>query len=68
MGEMRNACTILVGKPEEKRTPERHSRRWKDTFTTVLKEMRYEGGELIHLPQYKNKWCTVRAGNEVRIP
>jgi len=30
MGEMRNSCNILVGKPEGKKTLRRPRRRWED--------------------------------------
>jgi hypothetical protein len=32
MGQKRNACRLLVGKPEGKRPPERPRRRWVDNI------------------------------------
>jgi hypothetical protein len=37
---MRNACNILIGKPEEKRLLGRPRRRWEDTIRMVLREIR----------------------------
>jgi hypothetical protein len=39
MGEKRNACTILVGKPEGKRPLGRPRRRWVDNIKMDLKEI-----------------------------
>jgi hypothetical protein len=38
MGEIRNACKILVGKPEGKRPLGRPRRRWEDNIKWILKE------------------------------
>jgi hypothetical protein len=37
MGEMRNAYSILVGKPERKRTLGRPKRRWEDNIRIDLR-------------------------------
>jgi hypothetical protein len=39
MGEKRNACRILVGKPEGKRPLERPKRRWVDNIKMDLREI-----------------------------
>jgi hypothetical protein len=39
---MRNAYSILVGKPEGKRPPGRHSRRWEDNIRMDLRETGWE--------------------------
>jgi hypothetical protein len=39
MGENRNACRILVGKPEGKRTPGRPRHRWMDNIKMDLREI-----------------------------
>jgi hypothetical protein len=40
MGEVRNACNILVGKPEGKRPLGRPKHRWEDNNTLDLREIR----------------------------
>jgi hypothetical protein len=53
MGEMRNTCEILVGKPEGKR-PLKTTRffRYEDNNLKMdLKEMKWEGVDWIHLTQ-----------------
>jgi hypothetical protein len=39
MGEKRNACRVLVGKPEGKRPLGRPGCRWEDNFKVDLREM-----------------------------
>jgi hypothetical protein len=39
MGEMRNACKILVAKHERKRTMGRLRRRWEDNIKTDVREI-----------------------------
>jgi hypothetical protein len=39
MGEMRNAYSILVGKPEGKRPLEKPRRRWKDNIRMDLRKI-----------------------------
>jgi hypothetical protein len=43
MGEKRNACRILVGKPEGKRPLGRPRRRWVDNIKIDLREIRWDG-------------------------
>jgi hypothetical protein len=43
MREKRNACRILVGKPEEKRPLGRSRRRWVDIIKMSLGEMGWDG-------------------------
>jgi hypothetical protein len=50
-GEIRNACKILVGKPEGKRSLGRPSRRWGDNIKADLREMDFEVVDWIHLAQ-----------------
>jgi hypothetical protein len=42
-GEMRNAYSIWVGKPEGKRPLGRPRRKWKDNITVVLGEIGWVG-------------------------
>jgi len=51
MGEMRNACNILDGKPEEKRPLVRPRRRWADDNIKDLGETELEGVDRMHLTQ-----------------
>jgi hypothetical protein len=50
-GEKRNAYTILVGKPEGKRSVGRSRRRWVDNIKTDLRETEWGGMNLIDLAQ-----------------
>jgi hypothetical protein len=51
MGEVRNACNVLVGKPEGKRPLGRPRRRLEDNIKMDHKEIRWESVEWNHLPQ-----------------
>jgi len=42
MGEMRNACNILVGKPEGKRPHRKPKCRWEDNIRLHLREIGWE--------------------------
>jgi hypothetical protein len=56
MGEMRNAYSILVGKPGGKRPLGRHGSRW-------------EGVEWIHLAQDRDQWqVIVNTVINLRVP
>jgi hypothetical protein len=50
IGEMRNVCKILVGKPEGKRRFGRPSRRWEDNMRMNLGEIGWEVVDWMHLP------------------
>jgi hypothetical protein len=43
MGEIRNTCNILVGKPEGKGLLGRSTRRWEDDIRMNLGEIVWEG-------------------------
>jgi hypothetical protein len=43
MGEKRNACRVLVGKPEEKRPLGRQRRRWVDYIKIDLRKIGWGG-------------------------
>jgi hypothetical protein len=49
MGEKRNAYRILVGKPEGKRALGRPRHRWVDNIKMDLREMGWNGMNLIYL-------------------
>jgi len=52
---MRNVYKIVVGKPEGKRPPRRHSYKWEDNIGLHLREIRWEGVDGIHLVQETNQ-------------
>jgi hypothetical protein len=52
IGEMRNGCNILDGKPEVKRS--RHKQ--EDNIRMKLREIGWEVVDYIHLAQDKNQW------------
>jgi hypothetical protein len=51
MGEKRNACTILVGKPTGKRPLGKPRRRWEDNIKMDLREIEWGGIDWIDLTQ-----------------
>jgi hypothetical protein len=56
MGEIINACSILVGKPEGKRPPGRPRHRWQNNFRMDLREMGWEIVDWIHLAEERDQW------------
>jgi hypothetical protein len=69
MGEKRNAYRILVGKSEEKRQPGRPRRRWMDNIKTDLREIEWDGMDLINLAQDRDQWRTlVNTVMNLRVP
>jgi hypothetical protein len=64
MGEKRNACGLLVGKPEGKRPLGRPRRRWAD-----LGEVGWSDVDWIGLAQDRNRWrALVNSVLNLRIP
>jgi hypothetical protein len=55
-GEKRNACRILVGKPEGKRPLGRPRRRWEDNIKMDLREIEWGGMDWTDLVQYRYQW------------
>jgi hypothetical protein len=53
MGEMENACIMLVGKTEGKRPHGRPRRRCEDYIRIGLRDIGYEGVEWIRLAQWR---------------
>jgi hypothetical protein len=51
MGAMRNSYSILVGKPEGKRSLRIHSYRWEDNVIMDFREVGWEYVGWIHLAQ-----------------
>jgi hypothetical protein len=56
MEEMRNAYTILVGKPEGKRQLGRPRRRWEYNIRMDLREIGWEAVGWVHLAQDREQW------------
>jgi hypothetical protein len=56
MGAKRNACTILVGKPERKRPLARPRRRWINNIKMDLREIGWDGMDWIDLAEDRDHW------------
>jgi hypothetical protein len=54
-GQKRNAYRKLVGKPEGKRLLGRPSRRWVNNIKIDLKEIGWNGGDLVDLARERNQ-------------
>jgi hypothetical protein len=63
MGEIRNACNILVRKPEGKRPLGRLRRRWEDDIRMYLRENEWEGVDWMHLAQDRDQWRALEKTN-----
>jgi hypothetical protein len=69
MGEMRNAYSILDGKPEGKRPLGRLSHRWKDIIIMVFRETEWEDMDWMHLAQGRDHWrAFVNTIMNLRVP
>jgi hypothetical protein len=55
MREKRNACRILVGRPERKRPLRRPSRRWEDNIKIDLRNIGWGGMDWIDLTQDRDQ-------------
>jgi hypothetical protein len=56
IGEKRNACRILVGKPEGNRPLGRPRRKWVDNIKMDLRETGWHGIDWINVAQNREKW------------
>jgi hypothetical protein len=69
MGEKRNVCRLLVGKPEGKRPLGRPRRRWIDNIKMVLLEIGWGGIDWIGLAQDRYRWrALVNSVMNLRVP
>jgi hypothetical protein len=69
MGEKRNACRLLVGKPEGKRPLGRTRRRWMDNVKMDLLEIDWGGVDWIGLAGDRDKWrALVKAVMNLQVP
>jgi hypothetical protein len=66
---MRNACKILVGKPERKRLLGRPKCRLVDNIKVDLREIKLGGVDYIHLAQDRDQWMAlVNTVTNLRVP
>jgi hypothetical protein len=56
MVELRNACRILVGKPERKRPLRRSRRSWVDNIKISLGGIGWYGMDWIDLAEDRDQW------------
>jgi hypothetical protein len=69
MGEKRNAYTILVGKPEEKRPLGRPRLGWLDSIKMHLREIGWDGVDWIDMAQDRDQWrALVNTVLNLRVP
>jgi hypothetical protein len=69
MGAKRNACRILVGKPERKRPLGRPRCRWQDNIRMDLREIEWGGMDWIDLAQDRDQWkALVNMVINLRVP
>jgi hypothetical protein len=69
MGKKRNACRILVGKPEGKRRLGRPRRRWEDNIKMYIREIGWGNTEWIDLAQDRDQWRDlVNTVMNLRVP
>jgi hypothetical protein len=69
MGEGRDVCRVLVGKPEGKRPLRRPRRRWEDNIRIQLQEVGCGCVDWIGLAQDRDRWRgLVSAVRNLRVP
>jgi hypothetical protein len=69
MGSKRNACRILVGKPEEKRSLVRPRRSWVDNIKMNLREIGWDGMDWLDLAQGRDQWrALLNTVMDLRVP
>jgi hypothetical protein len=59
MGEVKNVCTVLVGKPQGKRPLGKCRRRREDNIKMDLREIEWEGVHWVHLAQDSDQWRVI---------
>jgi hypothetical protein len=69
MGDKRNAYRILVGTSEEKRRLAKPKRRWVDNIKMDLREIGFDGVDLIDKAQDRDQWrALVNTVLNLRVP
>jgi hypothetical protein len=56
---MKNAYSITVGKPEDKRPLGRPRRRWEDNIRTGLRELGWEDVDWMYRAQDRDQWLAL---------
>jgi hypothetical protein len=65
----KNACRILVGKPEGKKALGRPRRTWMDNIKMYLREIGWDGIDWIDQAQDRDRWrALVNTGMNLRVP
>jgi hypothetical protein len=68
-GERRGVYRVLAGKPEGKRPPERHRRRWEDNNKIDLQEVGCGDIDWIELARDRDRWrALLNAVMNFRVP
>jgi hypothetical protein len=69
MGEKRNACRILVGKPEGKRPLGKSRPIWEDNIKMDLRDLGWDGMDWIDLARDRDQWrALVNTVMNLRVP
>jgi hypothetical protein len=69
MGEKRNACRLLVGKPKGKRPLGRPRHRWEDNIRMDLREVEWVDVDWIDLAKDRKRWrALVNSVLNLRVP
>jgi hypothetical protein len=69
MGEKKIVCRILVGKPKGRRPLGRQIYRWADNIKIDLREIEWDGMDLIDLAQDRDQWrALVNTVMNLRVP
>jgi hypothetical protein len=69
MGEMRDVCRVLMGKPERKKPLGGPRGKWDDNINMDLQEVGCGGMDWIGLAQVRYRWRTlVYAVMNIRVP
>jgi hypothetical protein len=59
MGERKEVCRVLVGKPERKTPFGRRRHRWEDNIKMDIQEVGWGGMDLNDLTEDKDRWRAV---------
>jgi hypothetical protein len=69
MGEKRNACRILLGKPEGRRPLGRPRCRWLNNIKMDVREIEWGGMDWLDLAQGSDQWrALVNTVMKLRVP